>query len=257
MDSAGAVRQAVILASGYGRRMRRAAPFPSKPMTPVGQKPLISYILDLLLDAGIETIFIVHHAATADVLQLAGAGGPCAGRLVFIEEAVQKGTLLTFSRVKERLTPPFLMAFEDVIAQTEDFRSMLAHAEVFRRDEVDLLIQTVRAPSVLSEKAFLTENGRVVAYQKNGFLAPVAPTQEKKYGGMVYLWLTDPFPLVERHLAQRQYKLSLFLEQYIPTHQTFEMPIRDMWDVDTPEAVRLSEEILKKRGGQNGGIERR
>lgn len=257
MDSGGAVRQAVILASGYGRRMRRVAPFPSKPMTPVGQKPLISYILDLLLDAGVETIFIVHHAVTADVLRLAGTGGPGAERLVFIEEAVQNGTLLTFSRVKERLTPPFLMAFGDVIAQTEDFHSMLTYAEAFLGSGADLLIQTVRTPSILSEKAFLTENGRVVAYQKDGILAPAAPAQEKKYGGMVYLWLTDPFPLVDRHLARRQYKLSLFLEQYIPTRQAFEMPIRDMWDVDTPEAVRLSEEILRKRGSQNGGIERR
>lgn len=37
------VKKAVILASGYGRRMRLKEGVPPKPMTPVCRKPLISY----------------------------------------------------------------------------------------------------------------------------------------------------------------------------------------------------------------------
>lgn len=239
------VKQAVILASGYGKRMRKASSFPSKPMTPICQKPLISYIIDLLIDTGVEKIYIVYHSVTADVLKLIDYSPGYAGRLEFIEEDVQRGTLLTFSRIKEILTPPFIMAFEDVVARKSDFINMMDSAGKYLAGGADLLVQTVRKPSIPSEKALVTENGRVVKYQKDGITGRITRTQEIKYGGMVYLWLSSPFSGVDKHLSEQQYKISLFLEQYIPAHSVFEMPIEDMWDVDTPEEVRLTEEILK------------
>lgn len=242
------IKKAVILASGYGNRMRKTSPFPSKPMTPIHKKPLISYIIDLLISGGIEKIYIVYHAVTADVLKLLEYSDSYGNYLEFIEEDVQRGTLLTFSRVKNILTPPFLMVFEDLIADKHDFIHMLNLGKEHIAGETDLVIQTVRSPSILSEKAFLTERGRIVGYQKNGILEQAACTQEKKYGGMVYLWLSNPFSLIDKHLKKPNYKFSVFLEKYIPEHRVFEMPIQDMWDVDTPEAVLLTEELLKKRG---------
>ena len=242
------VKKAVILASGYGKRMRKTDPFPSKPMTPINNKPLISYIIDLLIAGGIEKIYIVYHYVTSDVLKLFDYSEDYKKYLEFIEEDVQKGTLLTFSRVKKILTPPFLMVFEDLMAYKKDFVHMLNFGKQYTANEVDLVIQTVRSPSILSEKAFLTENGRIVGYQKNGILEHVAYAQEKKYGGMVYLWLSNPFSIVDSHIAKSSYKFSAFLEKYIPGHRVFEMPIQDMWDVDTPEVVLLTEELLKKRG---------
>ncbi len=59
------VKNAVILASGYGRRMQKKERFPSKPMTVINNKPLISYIIDMLLDGEIEKIYIVYHSVTA------------------------------------------------------------------------------------------------------------------------------------------------------------------------------------------------
>lgn len=248
MDTDIQVKKAVILASGYGRRMRKTVPFPSKPMTLVDKKPLISYIIDLLIAGGIEKIYIVHHSVTADVSGLLDYNDDYAKYLEFVEEDVQKGTLLTFSRVKERLAPPFLMAFEDVIAYKSDFIDMLNFGKQYISSEADLVIQTVRKPSVLSEKAFLTENGRIVGYQKNGYIDAATCAQEKKYGGMVFLWLSDPFPLINDYLLRQNYKFSAFLENYIAEHSAFEMPIEDMWDIDTPETILATEKLMEKRG---------
>lgn len=242
------IKNAVILASGYGKRMKKETHFPSKPMTLINKKPLISYIIDLLTAGGIEKIYIVYHSVTADVLELLNYSESYREYLEFIKEDVQKGTLLTFSRVKKIFTPPFLMVFEDLIASKSDFIHMLNIGKKYASSEADLVIQTVCAPSILSEKAFLTENGKIVKYQKNGILAQTTSTQEKKYGGMVYLWFSNPFLLIDRYLEKKNYKFSSFLEKYIPEHQVFEMPIQDMWDVDIPEAVLQTEELLKKRG---------
>ncbi len=249
------LNQAVILASGYGRRMRQKERFPSKPMTIIGQKPLISYVIDLLIYSGIDKIYIVYHSVTADVLNLLKYSNVYVKYLEFIEEEEQKGSLLSFSRVEKVLSPPFLMAFGDLIADKNDFADMLNVGKEYIASGTDLVIQTVLSPSVISEQAFLTEDNRVIKYQKNGITEEINGHQEKKYGGMVYLWNSNPFPLIDRYLSKQNYKFSAFLEDYIPKHIVSEMPIHDMWDIDTPETVLLTEETLKRRGGQDGCIE--
>lgn len=151
------------------------------------------------------------------------------------------------SRIKEIIQFPFLTVFEDIIAYKNDFVDMLQIGREYIGSNADLVIQTVRSPSLISEKAFLVEHGKVIRYQKNGITEKVNNTQEIKYGGMVYLWLSNPFPLVDKYLLCENYKLSSFLEHYISTHLAVEMPVKDMWDVDTPEAVSLTREILEKR----------
>lgn len=249
------VRKAVILASGYGRRMRQKELFPSKPMRRIDNKPLISYAIDLLIYSGIEKIYIVYHSVTSDVLDLVKYSAGYAAYLEFIEEEEQKGTLLSFSRVKNMLSPPFLMVFEDIIADRKDFMEMLNIGYKYIEGNADLVIQTVRLPSLISEQAFLVENSRIIRYQKNGIIGTANSFQEKKYGGMAYLWLSEPFSLIEPYFVKQNYKFSAFLEEYIPKHIVFEMPINDMWDVDTPEMTDLTKEILKERGGWDGCLE--
>lgn len=93
-----------------------------------------------------------------------------------------------------------------------------------------------------------------MSYTKNGIVEEVKATKRKKYGGMVYLWLNNPFSNINRYLSNQNYKFSAFLEQYILNHRVYEMPINDMWDIDTPEVVSLTEEKLKEWGGWDVSI---
>lgn len=216
---------------------------PSKPMTLIDQKPLISYTIDLLIGGGIEKIYIIYHSATADVLNIFDYSSDYMKYVEFIEEDEQKGTLLTFSRIKDMVSPPFLMTFADIIAKRTDFIDMLKIGSSYIVSEADLIIQTVSSPSLLSEKAFLIEGSKIIKYQKNGVEGAVSRSQSVKYGGMVCPWLKNPFPIINKYLLQQNYKLSSFLENYIPSHLVFEMPVRDMWDIDTPEVLMLTEKI--------------
>lgn len=248
MDESNRIKGAVILASGYGRRMRKTACFPSKPMTMIGAKPLISYAIDLLIESGVEKVFIVYQSVTADILRLTNYDSRYVNYLEFVEEDVQKGTLFSFSRVKHLLEPPFLMTFADIIAEKNDFIDMLNIGKKYIGSKVDLVIQTVNSPSLLSERAFLTKNNKVIKYQKNGITGEENGNCDISYGGMVCLWLSNPFSLVDMYLSRQGYKLSGFLENYVPNHLVYGMEIKDMWDVDTPEAALMTQEILMKRG---------
>lgn len=59
-----AVKQAMVLAAGLGTRLRPITDVTPKPLVPVGGKPMLTYVLDLLHREQVENIAInVHHHA--------------------------------------------------------------------------------------------------------------------------------------------------------------------------------------------------
>lgn len=242
-----ALDKAVILASGYGKRMGKKNNDCSKPMTLVHGKPLISYSIDMLIACGIKEIYVVYHNVTSDVIRLLDLDSRYSGYLKFIQEDQQGGTLLTFSRVKDILSPPFLMTFEDIIAKTDDFVDMMNTGKkiLSKRLDVDLVLQTVEKPTIETERCLIIEDGYILDYYKNGVNDDdVKSNQVVKCGGMVFLWMSDPFPLIGQFIDLGNYKLSSFLKYYIEHHKVMEMSIQDMWDIDTVISLELSEEII-------------
>lgn len=57
------IRRAMILAAGFGTRLRPLTNTVAKPMVPVCNRPLIGWAIDALLDAGVcEFVVNLHHA---------------------------------------------------------------------------------------------------------------------------------------------------------------------------------------------------
>lgn len=53
------VREAVVLAAGEGRRLRPLTKYLPKPMLPVANRPVVDYVLDALVESGIERVVVV------------------------------------------------------------------------------------------------------------------------------------------------------------------------------------------------------
>ncbi|MDH4413656.1 MAG: sugar phosphate nucleotidyltransferase, partial [Rhizobium sp.] len=67
------IKQAMVLAAGLGTRMRPITETMPKPLVRIGGKPMIDYVLDALVDAGVETVVVnVHHHAGQMEAHLAG-----------------------------------------------------------------------------------------------------------------------------------------------------------------------------------------
>ncbi len=120
------------------------------------------------------------------------------------------------------------MAFEDVIDAKSNFKNILCIGKEYIASDADLVVQTVCTPSILSEKAFLMEKERIVEYHKNGIAGEIENNQQKKYGGMVYLWLSNPFGIIDQYLSDHNYKFSSFWENYVLSHTVYEMSINEM-----------------------------
>lgn len=80
-----ASKSAVVLAAGKGTRMKSELP---KVLVPVCGRPMIDYVLDVLLDAGLEQILVVV-GYRQDLVREALAGRP---RVSFVEQTEQLGT---------------------------------------------------------------------------------------------------------------------------------------------------------------------
>jgi N-acetyl-alpha-D-muramate 1-phosphate uridylyltransferase len=70
-------RRAMILAAGFGTRMRPLTDTRPKPLVSVGGKPLIDHVLDRLAAVGVETAVVnVHHFADQMVQHLGSRQRP-------------------------------------------------------------------------------------------------------------------------------------------------------------------------------------
>jgi UTP--glucose-1-phosphate uridylyltransferase len=105
------IRKAVIPAAGFGTRFLPQTKAMPKEMLPVVDKPIIQYIVEELVDAGIEDIIIVtgYHKRTIEdhfdrpsleLIENLRMGGP--KKLPFLEEAERIANMANFVYVRQK-----------------------------------------------------------------------------------------------------------------------------------------------------------
>src|SRR5262249_4007571 len=105
------VRKAVITAAGFGTRFLPQTKAMPKEMLPLVDKPIIQYIVEELVDAGVEDVIIVtgyskrsiedhFDAPNEDLLNNLRAGGP--SKKQHIEELEQLANIANFAYVRQK-----------------------------------------------------------------------------------------------------------------------------------------------------------
>lgn len=152
------VRKAVIAAAGFGTRFLPQTKAMPKEMLPIVDKPIIQYIVEDMVAAGIEDIIIVGSSnkraiedhfdmPNEDLLANLRAGGP--GKQPFIDAIEAVANLANFIYIRQKgpygtATPilnaahligdePFIYAFADdlTVATPNAFQQMISHYEEF------------------------------------------------------------------------------------------------------------------------------
>ena len=118
-DPHGRRMNAIVLAAGKGSRMRSTLP---KPLQPVNERPMVSYVVDAIAGLGVErTIVVVGHQGSLvrDTLtQVTNAGES----VEFVEQEIQNGTA---EAVRIALT-----AFDQEEFETDDGNMMVLPADM-------------------------------------------------------------------------------------------------------------------------------
>jgi len=83
---------AVIMAGGYGMRLRPLTEKTAKPMLRVAGRPILEHTVRLLVQQGIERIHITVHYRAEDITEYFGNGARFGAEIEYIHEATPLGT---------------------------------------------------------------------------------------------------------------------------------------------------------------------
>lgn len=116
--------QAVIMAGGYGKRLRPITEDLPKPMLPVGDRPLLELIIEQLRQAGIRRANVTTHYMPEKISDYFGDGRGFGIELHYVTEDRPLGTAGALGLL-EAPDEPLLVVNGDILTRV-DFRAMLA-----------------------------------------------------------------------------------------------------------------------------------
>jgi dTDP-glucose pyrophosphorylase len=127
--------QAVIMAGGFGKRLRPITEELPKPMLPIGDRPLMELIIEQLRQAGIRRASIMTHYLADKITSYFGDGRAFGIEIDYVNEEHPLGTAGALS-LMEAPQEPILVINGDILTRV-DFRAMLAY---HREQSADLTV---------------------------------------------------------------------------------------------------------------------
>lgn len=116
---------AVVMAGGYGTRLRPLTKDLPKTMLPVGGRPLLELIIEQLRQSGIQRINVTTHHRAEKIIKHFGDGKAFGVEIKYVTEARPLGTAGALG-LMEASNEPLLVINGDVLTRV-DFRAMLAY----------------------------------------------------------------------------------------------------------------------------------
>lgn len=118
--------QAVIMAGGYGTRLRPLTNELPKPMVPIINKPIIVYLIELLQRYGITDIILTLGYKPEAIMNCLGDGSNYGVKLTYVTESVPLGTAGGVKNVSKFIDGTFLVMSGDAFTNI-NVRKLLNH----------------------------------------------------------------------------------------------------------------------------------
>ena len=184
---------AVIMAGGFGARLRPLTEELPKPMLPVGSRPLMELIIEQLRQAGIRRINVTTHYRSEEIIEYFGDGRVFGVELNYVTEDRPLGTAGGLGLI-EASNEPLLVINGDILTRV-DFRAML---DYHREQQADM----------------------TVAVRPYEFRVPYGVIETN---GVTITGISEK-PVIRHFINAGIYLLNADICRYIPNNQTYDMP---------------------------------
>lgn len=230
-------KQAVILASGEGTKMRPFTYEIPKPLIPVNGRPLLEYSIELLRKYGItEIIMTISHLATK-IKEHFGDGSKWGVRITYVEEKKPSGTGGALRASQPYLgNAPFLVLYGDVLVELDLTEFLQAH------QNLKAAVGTIALTSVADPSAYgavRLRGTRVVEFSEK-------PVISSDVSRLVFAGYAALNPSVFNFITKKRGELSLerdIFPELIEQGRLYGYPFEGQWfDVSTPDVY---EQVLK------------
>jgi dTDP-glucose pyrophosphorylase len=184
---------AVVIAGGYGTRLRPLTRELPKPMLPVGDRPLLELIIEQLRQAGIRRVNLTTHYKGEIIAQHFGDGRDFGMEIRYVKEDQPLGTAGALSQI-DVSDEPLLVINGDIVTRV-DFRAML---DFHREQQADM----------------------TVAVRHHEFRVPYGVVETD---GVAITRISEK-PVVRHFINGGIYLLSPGTRQYVPNDRPYDMP---------------------------------
>ena len=223
---------AVVMAGGYGTRLRPLTEDLPKPMLPVGGQPVMELILDQLRRAGIQQVNISTHYLPEKIKEHFGDGQSWGVNLNYVKEDRPLGTAGALGLMDAPNSP--LLVINGDIVTTVDFKAMLKY---HRKHHADLTVG-VRQYDLEVPYGVLECEGRHVRRLR----------EKPKYNFLVNAGIYLLEPAVHQYIPNGQhFDMTDLIEILIEKgHSVVSFPIVEYWlDIGQPVDYKQAQEDVR------------
>jgi choline kinase len=238
------IREAIILMAGSGSRLRIARANILKPLVPIHGRPLVSYIIDALVGAGVKKIIAVvgfeNELLIDEVSPLVPAGIEI--RFVYNSDWQKQNGVSVLAAASE-VTGPFILGMSDHLFERKILDVLLSEADPARTNlAVDRKLQTI----------FDLEDAMKISSRENEIVA--IGKKLPRYDGIdtgLFVCSADLFDYLRRAMKNGDCSLADGIQLMANDRRVRAIDIGDAWwqDIDTPEML-VEAEIRTKSWGR-------
>ena len=153
--------KAVVMAGGFGTRLRPLTEKLPKPMAHVANRPMMEHVVRLLAAEGIDDLEVLLHFYPEKISSFFGDGTPWGVRMNYVNAEADYGTAGAVKNAEERLSGTFMVISADIITDFDLSKAIEFHKE--RGAEVTIVL--TRVPNPLQYGIVITEeDGRIVRF---------------------------------------------------------------------------------------------
>lgn len=207
--------RAVVMAGGFGTRLRPLTEDLPKPMLPVGSRPLLELIVEQLREAGIREVNVTTHYKGEIIADHFKDGQDFGVDIRYVKEDQPLGTAGALSLLEES-DEPLLVINGDILTRV-DFRSML---HFHREHNADLTVAVRQYEFNVPYGVVLTDGTAVTGISEK-------PTMKQFINAGIYLLS----PAVRRLIPNGQpYDIPDLIQHLLKNGRSIVcFPIREYW----------------------------
>lgn len=227
---------AVVLAAGAGKRLSPLTNTRPKPMLPVANRPLLEYVLEAIIDAGIEDVIFVVGYRQERIRNHFGDGDEWGVSIRYVEQRNQLGTGHAIVQVENVVDGPFLVLNGDRVIDP----SIIEHVRD-AGESPTLAITRVNFPSTFG--VVEVEGDRLASIEEK----PLDPSPSAQINAGVYCFDESIFSAIKQTpTVDGEYPITATLDRLedvrVIRYDGTWLDVTYLWDLVQVNAIRVEED---------------